>query len=64
MGVLDDLLHLYVPLVGNFQGHFQLGDGYLQLFADALHLGVEPGLCLDETGVELVDFDGHLLPAK
>jgi hypothetical protein len=62
--LLDGLLHLDVALVGNVQGHFQFGDGDLQLLADALHFGLEPGLSLDETGVELVDFDGHILPAR
>ena len=62
--LLDGLLHFDVALVGNVQRHFQFGDGDLQLLADALHFGLEPGLSLDETGVELVDFDGHVLPAQ
>ena len=59
--LLDGLLELQVVLVGDVQGHLELGDGHLELLLDAGDLGLEPGLGLHDAGIELFDLDGGLL---
>lgn len=59
--LLDGLLEVDVGLVGDVQGHFQLGDVDLELLLDAGNFGLELGLGLDHAGVELFDFNAGLL---
>lgn len=55
--LLDGLLQVDVGLVGGVQRHLQFGDLDLEFLLDASDLGLEPGLGLDDAGVELLDFD-------
>lgn len=62
--LLDHLLEIDVGLVGHIQGHLQLGDLDLQLLLDAGHLGLQPGLRLNDAGIELLDLNGGLLAVE
>lgn len=62
--LLDDLLQVNVRLVGNVQGHFQLGDVNLELLLDTQHFGLEAGFGLNDASVKLFNFDGSLLAAE
>lgn len=59
--LLDGLLQLYVVLVGYVQRQLQLCDVDLQLLLDASHLGLQLGLGLHNTSVQLLYLDAGLL---
>lgn len=59
--LLDHLLQVDVGLVGHIQRHLQLGDLDLQLLLDACHLGLQPGLSLNDASIQLLDLNAGLL---
>ena len=62
--LLDLLLEVDVALVGDVEGHLQLGDGDLHLLLDAEDLGLEAGLGVSQTAAHLFNLDRQRLPRE